>query len=74
MLGKLFVVAAQGFMDATLWQHLEASLQRIALALVAAVAVGVPLGALMGAARWHRVCLIRCWRHIVRCRRSPTCR
>ncbi|AOZ49412.1 taurine ABC transporter permease TauC [Chromobacterium vaccinii] len=48
VLGKLFVVAGQGFMDATLWQHLEASLQRIALALSAAVAVGVPLGALMG--------------------------
>lgn len=48
VLNKLFVVAGQGFMDATLWQHLEASLQRIALALIAAVAVGVPLGALMG--------------------------
>ncbi|AXE36868.1 taurine ABC transporter permease TauC [Chromobacterium phragmitis] len=48
VLNKLFVVAGQGFMDATLWQHLEASLQRIALALTAAVAVGVPLGALMG--------------------------
>ncbi|MGC0155758.1 taurine ABC transporter permease TauC, partial [Chromobacterium vaccinii] len=45
---KLLTVAGQGFMDATLWQHLAASLQRIALALAAAVVVGVPLGALMG--------------------------
>ncbi|UTH73661.1 taurine ABC transporter permease TauC [Chromobacterium sp. IIBBL 290-4] len=45
---KLFIVADQGFMDATLWQHLAASLQRIALALLGAVALGVPLGLLMG--------------------------
>ncbi|WP_083339034.1 taurine ABC transporter permease TauC [Chromobacterium sphagni] len=45
---KLRLVAGQGFMDATLWQHLAASLQRIVLALLAAAALGIPLGALMG--------------------------
>lgn len=42
------VASAQGFMDATLWQHLAASLSRIFIALVAAILVGVPTGLLMG--------------------------
>jgi taurine transport system permease protein len=37
VLQKLIAIAGpQGFMDATLWQHLAASLTRIAIALVAA--------------------------------------
>jgi taurine transport system permease protein len=48
VLAKLALAAGQGFMDATLWQHLAASLSRIGLALLAAVAVGVPLGLAMG--------------------------
>lgn len=49
VLHQLFTVAsAQGFMDATLWQHLAASLSRIFIALTAAVIVGVPTGLLMG--------------------------
>lgn len=42
------VASAQGFMDATLWQHLAASLSRIFIALIAAILVGVPTGLLMG--------------------------
>ena len=38
VLGKLFLVATEGYMDATLWQHLGASLARIAIALLAASA------------------------------------
>ncbi|WP_330543952.1 taurine ABC transporter permease TauC [Aeromonas hydrophila] len=38
----------QGFMDATLWQHLAASLQRILIALVAATLCGVTVGLAMG--------------------------
>ena len=45
---KAWVVSTQGFMDATLWQHLSASLTRIVLALVAAVLVAVPVGLAMG--------------------------
>ncbi|MDU4093968.1 MAG: taurine ABC transporter permease TauC [Pantoea sp.] len=49
VLHQLAVIAsAQGFMDATLWQHLTASLGRILLALLAAAAIGVPTGIVMG--------------------------
>lgn len=44
----LTIASAQGFMDATLWQHLAASLGRILLALLAAVLIGVPTGIAMG--------------------------
>ncbi|HDH0709427.1 TPA: taurine ABC transporter permease TauC [Klebsiella aerogenes] len=49
VLQKLLTIAGpQGFMDATLWQHLVASLTRIAIALVLAAIVGVPVGIAMG--------------------------
>ncbi|WP_075182585.1 taurine ABC transporter permease TauC [Pantoea sp. 1.19] len=49
VLHQLITVAGpSGFMDATLWQHLAASLLRIVLALVAAVLIGVPVGLAMG--------------------------
>ncbi|HAT1621004.1 TPA: taurine ABC transporter permease TauC [Raoultella planticola] len=49
VLQKLIAIAGpQGFMDATLWQHLAASLTRIAIALVAATILGVPVGIAMG--------------------------
>ncbi|QEW30527.1 taurine ABC transporter permease TauC [Erwinia billingiae] len=44
----LTIASSQGFMDATLWQHLAASLTRILIALFAAVIIGVPVGILMG--------------------------
>ncbi|NQS84713.1 taurine ABC transporter permease TauC [Pantoea allii] len=46
---KLLLVAGpQGFMDATLWQHLAASLTRMLIALTAAAAIGIPVGMSMG--------------------------
>ena len=49
VLAKLITIAGpQGFMDATLWQHLAASLTRIVIALLAAVLIGVPVGIAMG--------------------------
>ncbi|EMZ5811907.1 taurine ABC transporter permease TauC [Klebsiella aerogenes] len=49
VLQKLLTIAGpQGFMDATLWQHLAASLTRIAIALIMAAIVGVPVGIAMG--------------------------
>ncbi|KLF13760.1 taurine ABC transporter permease TauC [Klebsiella aerogenes] len=49
VLQKLLTIAGpQGFMDATLWQHLAVSLTRIAIALVLAAIVGVPVGIAMG--------------------------
>lgn len=50
VLAKLLTIAGpQGFMDATLWQHLAASLTRIVLALLAAVVIGIPVGIAHGA-------------------------
>ena len=49
VLAKLITIAGpQGFMDATLWQHLAASLTRIVIALLAAGLIGVPVGIAMG--------------------------
>lgn len=49
VLSKLISIAGpQGFMDATLWQHLAASLLRILTALAAAVLIGIPVGIAMG--------------------------
>ncbi|OON39300.1 taurine transporter subunit [Izhakiella australiensis] len=44
----LAIASPQGFMDATLWQHLAASLTRILLALLGAVVIGTPVGIAMG--------------------------
>ena len=49
VLNKLLTIAGpQGCMDATLWQHLAASLTRILIALLAAVIIGIPVGIAMG--------------------------
>jgi taurine transport system permease protein len=44
----LVVVARVGYMDATLWQHLEASLLRVLAALLLALATAIPLGLALG--------------------------
>lgn len=54
VLGKLKLTATEGFMDATLWEHLSASLQRMLLAVFAAILTGVPLGMAMGLNQWLR--------------------
>lgn len=48
VLGQLWRVAAEGFMDASLWQHAAASLGRVLLALGLALLSAVPLGLWMG--------------------------
>ncbi|WP_394564424.1 taurine ABC transporter permease TauC [Pantoea sp. SGAir0180] len=49
VLSKLLSVAGpQGFMDATLWQHLSASLTRMLIALSAAALTAIPAGIAMG--------------------------
>ena len=49
VLNKLLTIASpQGFMDATLWQHLAASLGRIVVALLAATLIGIPVGIARG--------------------------
>jgi len=51
VLAKLRELAVEGYMDATLAQHLGASLQRILFALVAAVFTAIPLGLAIGVNR-----------------------
>ena len=43
-----------GYANATLWEHVSASLARIFLAGVIAVGLGVPIGLLMGLSRWAK--------------------
>lgn len=43
-----WLVLTQGYMDASLWQHLAASLGRIGLGLLAAVLTAIPLGIAIG--------------------------
>ena len=51
VLGKLWTLVTTGFMDATLWQHLGASLGRVLIALIAAVLLAVPVGIAIGLSR-----------------------
>lgn len=51
---KFVAVATGGFVDATLWQHLLASLGRAFAALAAACAAGIPIGLAIGLTRVGR--------------------
>ncbi|MDX8521026.1 ABC transporter permease subunit [Mesorhizobium dulcispinae] len=51
---KFVVVARDGFVDATLLQHVTASLGRVFAALVVAIVVGVPVGLAIGISRIGR--------------------
>lgn len=48
VLQKAWLLVTDGYMESTLWQHLGASLQRIGLALVAAIVFAVPVGIAIG--------------------------
>ncbi|WP_421957975.1 taurine ABC transporter permease TauC [Pseudomonas ovata] len=48
VLQKAWLLVTDGYMESTLWQHLGASLQRIGLALVAAILCAVPVGIAIG--------------------------
>ncbi|SDX33028.1 taurine transport system permease protein [Pseudomonas syringae] len=48
VLGKGWLLMTKGYMDSTLWQHLGASLQRIGLALGAAILTAIPVGIAIG--------------------------
>ena len=54
VLDQFIAVAKDGYADATLGEHVLASLGRIAAALAFAVALGVPLGLAMGLNRWAK--------------------
>lgn len=54
VLQKAWLLATQGYMESTLWEHLAASLQRIGLALVGAVLTAIPVGIAIGHSRIAR--------------------
>jgi taurine transport system permease protein len=47
-------VFADGYANASLWEHVSASLARIFLAFAIALALGIPVGLLMGLSRWAK--------------------
>jgi taurine transport system permease protein len=47
-------VYEDGYANATLWEHVSASLSRILIAAAIAVTLGVPTGLLMGLNRWMK--------------------
>src|SRR5581483_5229800 len=49
---QFYNVAVEGFSNATLLQHIGASLTRIGVGFVFAAGIGVPLGLAMGSSRW----------------------
>ena len=48
---RLVTLTTEGYVDATLGQHLAASLQRIALALIGAIVLAIPVGVAIGRSR-----------------------
>ncbi|RMQ45631.1 ABC-type nitrate/sulfonate/bicarbonate transport system [Pseudomonas cichorii] len=54
VLEKGWLLLTTGYMDSNLWQHLAASLQRIGLALVAAILSAIPVGIAIGSNRIAR--------------------
>jgi len=47
-------VYQEGYANASIWEHVGASLLRIATAATIAIALGVPIGLLMGLSRWAK--------------------
>ncbi|WP_244423914.1 ABC transporter permease subunit [Phyllobacterium sp. YR531] len=54
VLWKFYTVATSGFVDATLWQHLSASLLRVFAALFFSLLVAIPVGIAIGISRIGR--------------------
>ncbi len=48
VLRRLWALSTVGYLDATIWQHLGASLMRIGLALLAALVFAIPVGVAIG--------------------------
>jgi taurine transport system permease protein len=51
---QFVAIAQDGYANATLWQHLSASLSRISIAAAIALALAVPIGLVMGLNRWAK--------------------
>ena len=63
-----------GYANASMWEHISASLARILTAAAIAIALGTPIGLLMGLSRWTKGVFDTPINSTGRCRRSPTCR
>jgi len=51
---QLAAIAQDGYANATLWEHLTASLSRISAAAAISLALGIPIGLAMGLNRWAK--------------------
>ncbi|WP_109563743.1 ABC transporter permease [Jannaschia seohaensis] len=54
VVGSLFDIAANGFQNVTLWEHLFYSLMRVLVGFACGALVGIPLGYAMGLNDWFR--------------------
>ena len=54
VLTRFVAIAQDGYANATLWEHLSASLLRISVAATVALVLGVPIGLAMGLNRWAK--------------------
>jgi len=54
VLTQFVAVAQDGYANATLWEYLSASLLRISVAAVIALALAIPIGLAMGLNRWAK--------------------
>ncbi len=54
VLATAATIFREGYANATLWEHVSASLMRILVALFFAVSLGIPIGLAMGLNRWAK--------------------
>jgi len=54
VLTQLIAVFQDGYADASLWAHVSASLERITIAALIALVLGIPIGLAMGLNRWAK--------------------
>jgi taurine transport system permease protein len=54
VLTQFVAIAQDGYANATLWEHLSASLSRISIAAAIALVLAVPIGLAMGLNRWAK--------------------
>ena len=54
VVARFLEIAANGYQNTPLWEHIEASLMRVLLGFVLGSIVGIPLGYAMGLSNWFR--------------------
>ncbi len=51
---QIVAIVADGYANATLWEHVSASLVRMLTAAAIAIGLGIPVGLIMGLSRWAK--------------------